>query len=353
MLKEVLTIDNVGHSFNVVNDSIVVITTEGNCIIYQGVDSGSITNVKGEFSGLGIYSNKEFYLSEGFNSRIINIASLEAINVSFKIEFIRGDRIITSEKQERNRYLISRLRDGAIEWKVPLKRGKHMLLDQRILVISQYLDDGIVCGYDLNDGSLIWTYDVTTLDTWQDYDGREKPTQVAKVLGILEDSIYVYLNSGKILNLDIGSGEKISVIENYKNTDQGSFSGMFMNAIELDGGSGKLIQLFNQRYTEVDLSSNVVIQQYLDDFKKRGLENMSRFVFDSEHIYFSDKNSQTLGALNRSTKKLDWTIKLPQDGIANSKQPRYGKELKLKESRLFVLDNKSTLHIFKKEDHPA
>ena len=203
------------------------------------------------------------------------------------------------------------------------------------------------------DGLTIWKYGLNDLGLWIDYDGQENKHQILRSLCVYESTLYLLLNSGKLLLLDIATGEKIALLENDKNTDQGSFSGMFMNAIELDVESSKLIQLFNQRYTEVDLESNVVTQEHLDDLKEHGVENMSRFVFDSDHIFFMDKNNQTIGALNRSTHKIDWTYKLSQAGVDESEQPRYGRDLKLKEDRLYVLDNKNTLHIFEKETYPA
>ena len=350
MLKDVTSIKGVGHSFEAIDDVLAVIATDGTCKIYRNFNVESQATIEGLFSRLGVYSESELYLiGEGFTSKVVKLNSLETNDIPYQVEIILGNRIITSEKEERNRYLSCRLRNGEIKWNILLKRGKHIFLNQDILVNSQYLDDGQINAYDLSDGSVIWNYDTTTLCTWQDYDGSEKQTQVTKVLGIYEDKIYIYLNSGRILLLDIASGKKIAVFENDKNTDQGSFSGMFMNAIELDNESGKLIQLFNQRYTEVDLESNAVTQIHLDDLKEQEMTNMSRFVFDSDHIYFTDKNIQMLGALNRSTLKLDWTHKLSQEGVSESEQPKYGRELKLKGDRLYVLDNKNTLHIFEKE----
>jgi len=349
MLKDVISIKGVGHSFEAVNDALAIITTGGSCVIYKCLDERNYTNINGIFSGLGVYSESEFYLSEGFTSKVVDINSLETISIPFKIEAILGDRIISSEKEERNRYLICCLRNGELKWKIPLKIGKHIFLDQDILFNSQYLDDGKINAYDLSDGSVIWNYDTTILGTWQDYDGREKQTQISKVLGVFDSKLYIYLNSGKILLLDIDSGKKIAVLKNNKHPKFDTFG----NSIELDIRSNKLIQLANQDLIEIDLESLEVSQTVIEDMKSFGLGNFSKVVFDSGHIFFTDKNNMTLGALNRSTQKLDWIHKLSQKGVSESERPRYGKDLKLKDGRLYVLDNKNTLHIFEKEHHPA
>lgn len=199
------------------------------------------------------------------------------------------------------------------------------------------------------DGSELWRYDLSHLGSWIDYDKKEKVIEVSRILGVFEDRVYVYLNNGKVLVLNLKTGEKITVLENDKNTDQGSFKGMFMDAIELDRNSGKLIQLFNQRYTEVVINTNSVSQSYIEEMKSLRLENMSRFAFDNEHIFFTDKNHQKLGSLNRSTLKIDWTYDLSEVEINESAGQRFGRELNLKNDRLYVLDNKNTLHVFENE----
>ncbi|QFZ53942.1 hypothetical protein FEZ18_03510 [Oceanihabitans sp. IOP_32] len=201
-----------------------------------------------------------------------------------------------------------------------------------------------------DNGKIDWKFDTSELGNWSDYDGKEKTTEILRILGVRNEALYSYLNNGKILVLDIKTGKKILVIENDKNTDQGSFSGMFMNAVELDEESGRLIQLFNQRYTEVDLNSVSVSQEFLNEMEEQGLKNMSRFVFNHDHIYFADKNNSKVGALDRVTKKIDWTYELSQDGV--TEQSRYARGLKLNSNRLYVLDNKSSLHIFERQDLP-
>ncbi len=197
-----------------------------------------------------------------------------------------------------------------------------------------------------NDGSIIWKYDLHGIGTWQDYDGQEKKTQILKALGVLNDKVYLYLNSSKILILDVETGEKISGLEN----DKDEMVVDFGFSIELDAENDKLIQLARQDLIEIDLETMKVSQTPVEDMKFLNIENSSRIAYDNNHIYFTDKHHCTLGAFNRSTLKIDWTHKLSQEGISESEQPRYGRELKLKDGRLYVLDNKNTLHIFKRHD---
>ena len=308
------------------------------CSIYKGVAYVAIADKETGFEKTYlVHLTDGKYLESNISDFIITSISGDGRALVFKY----------NSDYTRNTYCIQ-LSNEKVIWETNLKDLPSFVDDNNLISAFKKSISSID-----GKGQKRWEYDTSELGNWSDYDGKEKTTEVSRILGVRNEALYSYLNNGSILVLNIKSGEKIAVVENDKNTDQGSFSGMFMKAIELDKESGKLIQLFNQRYTEVDLESNVVKQLFLDDFKDQGIGNMSRFVYDSDHIYFTDKNSQTLGALNRTTHKLDWTHKLSQEGVSESEQPRYGRELKLNGDRLYVLDNKNTLHIFEKESHPA
>jgi DNA-binding beta-propeller fold protein YncE len=151
---------------------------------------------------------------------------------------------------------------------------------------------------------------------------------------------------GKILVLDIATGEKIAVLKNDKHPKFDTFG----DNIELDIKSGKLIQLARQDLIEVDLQTREVSMTQIEDMNTSNVENASRIAYDNTHIYFTDKENGTVSALNRSTHRLDWTHKLSGKGLSESIQPRYGRILKKKGNRLYVLDNRNTLHVFSKQD---
>lgn len=195
-----------------------------------------------------------------------------------------------------------------------------------------------------------WTYNTTQLGTWAEYDGRTMQTEVRKILGVLDEKLYIYLTSGRVLVLDINTGEKIGFIKNDKNIDQGSFFGMFMKAIELDKANNKLILLFNERYTEVNLESLSVSETHIDDMKMHNISNMSEFVFDDEYIYFSDRYECKLAALNRKTMRIDWIHSFSDTASCELGGSHHGRHLKLHNGRLYVVDNKHTLHIFEHEN---
>ncbi len=229
-------------------------------------------------------------------------------------------------------------------------KNEHILWKKNIKILPYFFDNATMLGGLNNhincfnsDGEIIWTYDVSVLGTWLDYDKTEKAIQFVKIIGTYKEELYIYLNNGCILVLHSKTGRKETLISNDKNIHQGFFSGRFSSLIQLDRGSKKLIQFFRKEYTEVDLITKEVMQYSVEDTNLLGLENISTFVFDEEYIYFSDKNKGKLGTLKRKGLKINWTYELPQ---VEGKPLTYARSLKLKENYLYVQDNKNTLHIF-------
>ncbi len=206
----------------------------------------------------------------------------------------------------------------------------------------------VLIGIGNEDGNEKWNFKLSNLGTWFDYDKTEKPFQILKILGIHKKEIFIYLNNGHILVLNLETGKKTAVIANDKNINQGFFSGSFSSNIQFDAINNKLVQLFRKTYTELDLDSKKVTQYEISDLKQLNLENTSNFVFDDEFIYFTDKNEKKLGKLNRENLKIQWTYSFNKT-LQNSNV--YGRTLKIKGNYFYVLDNNQTLHIFEKEQN--
>lgn len=341
-------IENVGHSFIAFQEKVVYITKNGDCII-SSISGEKFKIINGSFAKLDYYSLSDFYLCHDFQSQVVDIKNYEIHKYTFMIQESDGTRNLCSNLKEGKRYFFSILKNGETEWEKQIKTGKFKKLFRNNFLNSQYLRDNILGLYSCAKGEEIWTFDTNTFGSWIDYDKAEKQTEVSKVLGELDNKLYVYLNNGKILIINLHSGEKLDVVENDKNTDQSVFHGRFMSTIQLDVQNNKLIQLFNQRYTEIDIQSKTVTQVHLEDMTGNNLSNMHDFVFDDHHICFFDQNECKIASLNRKTMQLDWVYALSDSNTCEIGGSRYGRNIKLKDNRLYVLDNKHTLHIFERQ----
>jgi len=347
MLEYVKPIFGVGHSYESNNNTVAFLSIDEVLIIKEIIRNREILKLDGNFSSLGIYSPSDFFANQGFLSKVINSKTLKVITLPYKIESVDENRIICSEKEDKNRNLLSHLKNGNVEWKKSLKRGKYLFLGNSILIISKYLEDETVIGYNVENGEEQWSFNVSELGKWKDYNKVERKTMVSRILGIYKNRLYLYLNNGKVLILDSQSGEKIQVLVNNGSSNENSFGENFDYSLEIDCDRGKLIQLFRQGYMEIDLDTGLVTQTNIEGMNSLDLENTSPFVFDNNYIYFTDKYHYKLGALNRATLTIDWTYDFIQPDEDPQVRLRYGKELKLSGKNLLVLDNQNTLHIFK------
>lgn len=237
------------------------------------------------------------------------------------------------------------LESGEFIWQKKLNYLPHFI--NQNLLLSAIKNN--VIRFNLS-GEELWTFDTNTLGTWIDYDKLEKQTEIRRVLGELDDKLYIYLNSGKILIINLNSGSILKILENHTYITNNSWSGNFDNNIEIDYSNKKLIQLFRTDYTEVDLSTLEIKKFGIESLKNQNLENINRIAFDDDYIFFSDRDECKVASFNRKTMQVDWVYAFSDNVSCEIGGNRYGKDLKLYGNRLYALDNKHTLHIFEKEN---
>ncbi len=126
MFEKVNKVQNVGHSFDIINNFLARISIEGDFLLRELKSNQDCFSINEKFDGLGIYSDEDIYLSQGFVSKVLNINRLKVIDVPYKIETINRNRIVCSKLEGNHRFLISQNTDGTLDWKVLMKRGKNI-----------------------------------------------------------------------------------------------------------------------------------------------------------------------------------------------------------------------------------
>ncbi len=340
-------IKNVGHSYIVNGNKVIFINLTGDLkyVNIQNIESeflieeGIVTFLEKFKNGLIYTKNKNSFISiadklQKFDSVAINVYD----------ELVMFNAI----SQEKEKFILL-YKNEVLKWALNFKNGSKRLLTEKYFLTTSYLNNLELNAIDNENGDLIWSFDFLQFPTWLDYDGSEKPTELQKLLGVYEDGLYISLTSGKILVLDVITGKQVALLINDKNKDQGYFNGHFSKVLELDEKSGMLIQLFNDRFTTINLKTYEVIERTVQEMSDQKLYNKDNFVFDDEYIYFTEKYNKKIGAFNRSTLKLDWLTSLHQENLMNIQDEPYGRQLKLHDNRLYVLDSHNTLHIFEKD----
>lgn len=271
------------------------------------------------------------YIFENLNGYMIRSYSLQnnmAIALKYDSVFNETTAMLNLEK-------------GNILWEKKIENLPFFITD-KLLISAQ---NSRIKKVNIN-GIEEWTYNTTQLGTWTEYDGRTEQTEVRRILGVLDEKLYIYLNSGKVLVLDINTGEKKLLISNQC---PNSINGSFGFTIELDKNNKQLIQLGGENLFVHDLKINKTSCTIINDMVKSKLNNYELIVFDDEYIYFSDRYECKLATLNRKTMRIDWIHSLSDTVGCEMGGSRHGRHLKLHNGRLYVVDNKHTLHIFERE----
>jgi outer membrane protein assembly factor BamB len=200
--------------------------------------------------------------------------------------------------------------------------------------------------YDIDSGEEKWSHDISEYSPWIDFHGKRKDVEVSKFLGVFREDLWVALNNGKILILNVQTGERKHVIGNphfsypfeknvFPSTDD----------MVMDNKNSRVVGLFMHSHWEVDLETFNVNHVYLEDhFDEFKIHSSGVSAIDDAFIYFVDKDNGKVGVFNRGTHRLAWQYAFPQPGDLQT----FPLSLQKHGDTIYVLDSDDTLHIFKK-----
>ncbi len=345
-MRSAATIADVGHSYELVGTRVAYLSMQRHLTTFDLSDFTLLDLFPdNKYDALGAHFEGCFVTRNGC-STVLNSDFSEHQILPYQIAFSGGGIVIGTTRSQVGRFVlgVEPSWQGKELWRKELKRGKFIHVTRKHLIISEYLDDSRFGCFLSTSGDSLWQFDCSSLGTWHQYhDGTEKQTQVRRLLGCYASRLYVLLNSGKILVLDIDTGAQLDILFNGEWAAWG-----FSILIELDKAKGVLLQLHREDYAEVDLSTHQIVNVRSEDMVSKSLESKKRVAYDGQHVYFSDDYHDKIGAFNRSTHEVDWVYDFAQ--VEPRVEVRYARSLKLRGNRLLALDNHNTLHVFEKEE---
>lgn len=206
---------------------------------------------------------------------------------------------------------------------------------------------------DNSNGKSIWQYTLPEgkYDVQTRFNGLKKG-EISKVIGVYKDVVWVSLNFGTLLGLDVNSGElKYEVL----NQDAIIKKGLYT---QLDTENGVLFGLRNTLYWEIDLNQSDMIFHDFDIAETCTKNNIRAempvydWSWEGDEIFFGEiydadrnKETNTIGIFNRKSKEISWSARIGEKGDT---QPILQK-IEYSTNRLYVLDGQSTLHILERE----
>lgn len=202
-------------------------------------------------------------------------------------------------------------------------------------------------------GDVLWSYSFEGYKKTKNIHGQEEAVSVYNsekpFTGVINNQLWVSLNTFQHLVLDINTGEQLALLGNPYKPNKDFHSQKLMSGGQIDEKQGKIIALGNCRYREID--TNTFEATFIDlreEFDKYGVSSVGDTRFDDDYIYFYDKiffgeqPRNKVAVLDRKTLKVVWVHDFAQYGT-------FPMQMEKTEKHLFVLDSGGTLHIFERE----
>lgn len=237
-------------------------------------------------------------------------------------------------------------------------------IESRYLVLKSILIDyflfsaiekEILC-LDIKCNTLIWQLNISDVYNLQLELGSEKHGEVRQFIGVYNNLLWVLLNGGRFIGIDLQSGEVRHFI---RDTMQSNIYGTIelhpkglekylspsdSNFYHLDQQVGKIIAESARGIWEICLTQTEPYLQawgMIDQYKQFGLEDVGyKTVLRGNELYFIDFNALKWGVIDLLSKKIKWV----SDKITNEKTQL--KEIQCGGNKVYVLDGMKTLYVF-------
>jgi len=209
---------------------------------------------------------------------------------------------------------------------------------------------------DEGSGDILWSFNIPEKYNWYQSsvfksDSLEfKEAVITRIIGGSERALWILLNSGRLLGLDIATGKELHSIV-YPDNVPGDWNtqrnvNIFNIHTNLDLSKKKLFGLYLQWYWEINIGSDQGEFIYYDTAitcANHGVEGMHYGSHDDENIYFFDgSNSARFGIFNRNKREITWSSEISE---AKGKMPAIRK-ITYDERFLYVQDHDYVLHVF-------
>ncbi len=206
---------------------------------------------------------------------------------------------------------------------------------------------------DLEKGNPLWQFSFSPLGTYTTPQGKKKPYEVQKFIGVWQKELLVLLSNFRFLALHIKTGKcskDLSVKDYFGGVDGNYLSN---SGIHIDQKNSRMIWLSGTTLFHIDLSNFQLktIKNYWHVPQKEKWRFMSS-TLRGNYLYFTgDKGLEyvvatRIGVMNIETGEILWQQQLQKTGgLPNAPQ--------VTEDKLYVHTVNGQLYIFEKEEHDS
>ena len=216
----------------------------------------------------------------------------------------------------------------------------------------------------IDSDSILWEFPLSSLGKGKDYSTDEEfDYEVEQFVGIYNNILWVYVERGGFIGLDIQTGELKHRIPEYHQaigkTSTSSYDdskGFFRSDYLLDNEKGKILGLAVDVFIEIDLTQEPpFVTQYglQEEFEKYNIKKANdtagSYVIQDNLLYFYLAEQLRFGVLDINTKEIIY-VSEPIAVVERDDSFTRLRDLKVSENKVYILDSNHTLHIFEREE---
>ena len=309
------------------------------------------------------------YWGIDFNPSFFNVFTNRSVNTFFNYQ---GKVINTFE--ERNFYYYfsdssfiyyDRVSKRLMYNDLELLRGK---------ILSSYIFDDLLFFEKENkiqtinflSGQFLWEFSLSSLGKGKDYNTDEEfDYEVEQFVGIYNNILWVYIERGGFIGLDIQTGELkhrilgipkgnlLGKVDSYVDSEE--FYIFYRAKFILDDKKGIIIGLIADRFFEIDLNKEKVTPMLYGMWDKMEKMNLKKYgvngntSLQGDLLYFYNDKELQFGVLDINTKEIIY-VSEPIAVVERDDCFTQLKDLKVSENKVYILDSNHTLHIFEREE---
>ena len=335
---------------------------DGNC--YYA--SGNLVKVIGKEVSIPIPLP---YWGVDFNPSFFNVFTNRSVNTFFNYQ---GKVINTFEEKDFYYYFsdssfiyYDRVSKRLMYNDLELLRGK---------ILSSYIFDDLLFFEKENkiqtinflSGQFLWEFSLASLGKGKDYSTDEEfDYEVEQFVGIYNNILWVYIERGGFIGLDIQTGELkhrilgipkgnlLGKVDSY--VDNEEFYIFYRTKFILDEKKGIIIGLIADRFFEIDLNKEKITPMLYGMWDKMEKMNLKKYgvngntSLQGDLLYFYNDKELQFGVLAINTKEIIY-VSEPIAVVERDDSFTRLRDLKVSENKVYILDSNHTLHIFEREE---
>ena len=214
-------------------------------------------------------------------------------------------------------------------------------------------------------GQFLWEFPLASLGKGKDYSTDEEfDYEVEQFVGIYNNILWVYIERGGFIGLDIQTGELkhrilripkgnlLGKVDSYVDSEE--FYIFYRAKFILDDKKGIIIGLIADRFFEIDLNKEKVTPMLYGMWDKMEKMNLKKYgvngntSLQGDLLYFYNDKELQFGVLDINTKEIIY-VSEPIAVVERDDCFTQLKDLKVSENKVYILDSNHTLHIFERE----